>query len=69
MLEKERVDYKNIGAIVMNCNPFTKGHRYLIEQAKKSAEHRIYTSFSMVNTSTGRLASFHPNLQNIPVLL
>ncbi|MBD5521746.1 MAG: adenylyltransferase/cytidyltransferase family protein [Lachnospiraceae bacterium] len=22
-----------IGAIVMNCNPFTKGHRYLIEQA------------------------------------
>ena len=21
------------GAIVMNCNPFTKGHRYLIEQA------------------------------------
>lgn len=39
----------------------------LIEQAKKSSEHRIYTSFSMVNTSTGRLASFHPNLQNIPV--
>lgn len=22
-----------VGAIVMNCNPFTKGHRYLIEQA------------------------------------
>lgn len=24
------------GAIVVNCNPFTKGHRYLIEQASKS---------------------------------
>ena len=23
---------KKTGAIVMNCNPFTKGHRYLIEQ-------------------------------------
>lgn len=26
------------GAIVMNCNPFTKGHRYLIEQALKTVE-------------------------------
>lgn len=25
--------YENIGSIVMNCNPFTYGHRYLIEQA------------------------------------
>lgn len=25
--------YEKIGAIVMNCNPFTYGHRYLIEQA------------------------------------
>ncbi|MEG0894146.1 MAG: [citrate (pro-3S)-lyase] ligase [Oscillospiraceae bacterium] len=25
----------NIGAVVMNCNPFTNGHRYLIEQASK----------------------------------
>ena len=24
---------KNIGAIVMNCNPFTRGHGYLIEKA------------------------------------
>lgn len=27
------------GAIVMNCNPFTLGHRYLIEQAKLQVEH------------------------------
>lgn len=31
-LSKESGDAK-AGAIVMNCNPFTKGHRYLIEQA------------------------------------
>lgn len=26
------------GAIVMNCNPFTKGHRYLIEQAARQVD-------------------------------
>ena len=34
-------DFSNksrIGSIVMNCNPFTKGHRYLIEQARKSVD-------------------------------
>lgn len=29
---------KKIGAIVMNCNPFTKGHRYLIEQALREVD-------------------------------
>ena len=28
-----------IGAIVMNCDPFTLGHRYLIETASKECEH------------------------------
>ncbi len=27
-----------IGSIVMNCNPFTNGHRYLIECASKEAD-------------------------------
>ena len=32
-------DFEGItGAIVMNCNPFTKGHRYLIEQAAKECD-------------------------------
>ena len=31
----------NCGAIVMNCNPFTKGHRYLIEYALKKVD-RLY---------------------------
>ncbi len=26
------------GAIVMNCNPFTRGHRYLIEEAAKTVD-------------------------------
>ena len=30
-----------VGAVVMNCNPFTLGHRYLIEQAAKECD-RLY---------------------------
>lgn len=33
-LRKKNIDGK-VGAIVMNCNPFTLGHRYLIESAAK----------------------------------
>ena len=33
--------YNNIGSIVMNCNPFTKGHRYLIEEALKKVDYLI----------------------------
>ncbi len=29
----------NIGSIVMNCNPFTLGHQYLIETAARDCEH------------------------------
>ena len=30
---------ENAGAVVMNCNPFTKGHRYLIETAANECGH------------------------------
>ena len=30
-----------VGAVVMNCNPFTLGHRYLVEQAAKECD-RLY---------------------------
>lgn len=35
------IDYKNsiIGSIVMNCNPFTLGHQYLIECASKEVDY------------------------------
>lgn len=31
----------SVGAIVMNCNPFTNGHKYLIEQAAKRCDHLV----------------------------
>lgn len=34
-------EYARIGSIVMNCNPFTYGHRYLIEEALKKVEFLI----------------------------
>lgn len=38
-LSKKRVfKSENIGALVMNCNPFTLGHQYLIETAAKRCE-------------------------------
>lgn len=33
--------YEKIGSIVMNCNPFTCGHRYLIEQASSMVDFLI----------------------------
>lgn len=36
-LHREAGDVRT-GAIVMNCNPFTKGHRHLIEQALKMVD-------------------------------
>lgn len=30
--------YRTVGAIVMNCNPFSRGHRYLIEYAREKVE-------------------------------
>lgn len=32
------VGANNIGSIVMNCNPFTKGHRFLIEESSKNVD-------------------------------
>lgn len=34
----ESDETKKIGAIVMNCNPFTMGHKYLIESASKQVD-------------------------------
>ena len=39
--KEELNESENVGAIVMNCNPFTMGHRYLIEEARKECEYLI----------------------------
>ncbi|HCD08404.1 [citrate (pro-3S)-lyase] ligase [Companilactobacillus crustorum] len=36
--ELPRISGKNISAIVMNANPFTLGHRYLVEQAAQKSD-------------------------------
>lgn len=43
VLEKYPLDHATVdyGSIVMNCNPFTKGHKYLIEFASKKVK-RLY---------------------------
>ncbi|AUU92759.1 [citrate (pro-3S)-lyase] ligase [Enterobacteriaceae bacterium ENNIH3] len=38
-LQPYRVERKRVGAIVMNANPFTLGHRHLVEQAAHSCDH------------------------------
>ena len=38
-LQSYRVEGKRVGAIVMNANPFTLGHRHLVEQAAHSCDH------------------------------
>ncbi len=35
---KENDEHRRIGSIVMNCNPFTLGHRYLIEYASSHCD-------------------------------
>ena len=38
-LKNHRVDQENISAIVMNANPFTLGHQYLVETASAASGH------------------------------
>ncbi|MCC5909067.1 MAG: [citrate (pro-3S)-lyase] ligase [Clostridiaceae bacterium] len=37
-LERYDKEVKQVGAIVMNCNPFTLGHQYLIEKAAAESD-------------------------------
>lgn len=36
-LSKEKIEGEVVSSIVMNCNPFTLGHQYLIEKASKES--------------------------------
>ena len=37
-VEALSMDKKHVGCIVMNCNPFTLGHRYLVESAARMVD-------------------------------
>lgn len=37
-LPENIIENSTIGSIVMNCNPFTKGHRYLVERALQDVD-------------------------------
>lgn len=41
LLPMDKIKNEKTGAIVMNCNPFTRGHRYLIEKASKCVDNLI----------------------------
>lgn len=41
VIDKYNISSAGKGALVMNCNPFTKGHRYLIEKASEEEEEVI----------------------------
>jgi hypothetical protein len=38
-IKRFKVNKEHIGAVLMNCNPFTKGHRYLIDYAASKVDH------------------------------
>jgi [citrate (pro-3S)-lyase] ligase len=38
LVEHKRFKNGKIGALVMNCNPFTRGHRYLVEKASQECK-------------------------------
>lgn len=60
-----------IGAVVMNCNPFTLGHRYLIESAAKQCDHLyafILSEDKSQFSAADRLELVKQGTQDIPNL-
>ena len=62
------------GAVVMNCNPFTKGHRYLIETAARECD-RLYVfvlsedkSFFSAKDRMEMVKAGTKDLENVTVL-
>lgn len=58
-LSMQRVACSHAGCIVMNCNPFTLGHRYLIEAAAKEVD----VLYVFVVEEDSSYFSFHDRLQ------
>lgn len=59
----------NIGAAVMNCNPFTRGHRYLIETAAKDCDWLYVFVLSEDRSqfsATDRMAMVEAGVRDLP---
>jgi len=74
VLEEVATQGSNIGAVlartVLDWRQLSKLKSTYVDglaAAIDPRDGRVHTDFSMANTSTGRLASTEPNLQNIPV--
>ncbi|MFZ4408633.1 MAG: DNA polymerase I, partial [Paracraurococcus sp.] len=74
VLEEVATQGSNIGAVlartVLDWRQLAKLKSTYVDglaAAIDPRDNRVHTDFSMANTSTGRLASTEPNLQNIPV--
>ena len=60
----------DIATHILEWRSLTKLHSTYVEGLLKACDpvtHKIHTSFSLAGTSTGRLSSSEPNIQNIPV--
>ena len=70
VLNELAIDGVEIADKVLKWRHFTKLKNTYTDTLVKQIDHnsgRVYTSYSMVSTATGRLSSSNPNLQNIPV--
>ncbi len=70
VLQKLKNEHKVVPLLLQYREAFKLQSTYiepLLDLGLKNEENRIYTSFLQTGTTTGRLSSKNPNLQNIPV--
>lgn len=74
-IQQENINYNKIGAVVVNCNPFTNGHKYLIEKAAQKVdflyifvveENRSFFSFTDRKLLVEKGTSHLKNIQILP---
>ncbi len=70
VLEQLAVDGHELPRVILNWRGLSKlksTYTDALPEAINSETGRIHTSYSLASTTTGRLASTDPNLQNIPI--